>query len=38
MVADSLTKNLPAESFLRHRDVQLGRFHASNMTVLTKVK
>jgi hypothetical protein len=38
MVADSLTKNLPAESFLRHRDVQLGRFHASNMTVPTKVK
>ena len=25
MVADSLTKNLPADAFLRHRDVQLGR-------------
>ena len=25
MVADSLTKNLPADSFIRHRDVQLGR-------------
>ena len=25
MVADSLTKNLPAESFLRHCDLQLGR-------------
>jgi hypothetical protein len=37
MVADSLTKNLPAESFLRHRDTQLGRFHAPAMT-LPKVK
>jgi hypothetical protein len=27
MVADSLTKNLPVDAFLRHRDVQLGRLH-----------
>jgi hypothetical protein len=38
MVADSLTKNLPAESFLRHRDTQLGHFHASRMPVPSKVK
>jgi hypothetical protein len=25
MVADSLTKNLPADAFIRHRDIQLGR-------------
>jgi hypothetical protein len=25
MVADSLTKNLPAEAFIRHCDAQLGR-------------
>ena len=25
MVADSLTKNLPVDAFLRHRDIQLGR-------------
>ena len=24
MVADSLTKNLPADAFIRHRDIQLG--------------
>ena len=27
MVADSLTKNLPVDAFLRHRDVQWGRLH-----------